>query len=429
MGLLSLAARNLLRNRRRTAMSLVALIVGVGAMVALRGFINGQQRVILENIVDGQLGSIQVHRTGYLANVLSSPLTLDLEDTPELRRKLAGVPGVKAVAPRIQFGAMISTPDQPVPEGREPTEDEKGKTSFFLATAIEPESERAVNPKKLEWVRAGQYFAPDAEGEVLLSAEFAAGVEAKVISSGAPRPAEAEWPALLAPSRDGSLNGENVVLSGTVVLSTPGDKKFGYLPLKTAQKLLRMEGRVTEYALAIDDLGDAHRVRDRVAAALGEGYEVHTWDQIFPFIKDLTGTQDFVFGIVTTLFLFVVLLGIVNAMLMSVLERVREIGTMLAVGTRRYQVVTLFMLEGVVLGAIGGALGVSLGFVAVQWMAHHGIALPAPGSTTESIIRPFVPASYLLRSFALATIGSGLATLWPARQASKLRPVEALQSL
>src|SRR5690349_4380984 len=118
MGLMGLAGRNLSRNRRRTVISLVALIVGVGAMVSLRGFINGQQRAILDNVVSGQLGSVQVHREGYFANILSSPLTLDMEDTPALREKIRAVRGVKAVAPRIQFGAMISTPDKPVPEGR-----------------------------------------------------------------------------------------------------------------------------------------------------------------------------------------------------------------------------------------------------------------------------------------------------------------------
>src|SRR5438445_1676940 len=113
MNLAGLAARNLSRNRRRTAISLVALVVGVGAMVSLRGFINGQQRSIIDNVVNGQLGSVQVHRAGYLANVLGSPLDLDLADTPALREKIAAVRGVVAVAPRISFGAMLSTPDKP----------------------------------------------------------------------------------------------------------------------------------------------------------------------------------------------------------------------------------------------------------------------------------------------------------------------------
>jgi putative ABC transport system permease protein len=123
----------------------------------------------------------------------------------------------------------------------------------------------------------------------------------------------------------------------------------------------------------------------------------------------------------------VVLLGIVNAMLMSVLERVREIGTMLAVGMRRRQVVTMFILEGLVLGVIGGTLGALLGAAVVGWLNRVGVSLPAPGSSAPNLIRPFVPGLYLVRSVLLAAIGSALAALWPARRASLLRPVEALQ--
>jgi putative ABC transport system permease protein len=112
-----------------------------------------------------------------------------------------------------------------------------------------------------------------------------------------------------------------------------------------------------------------------------------------------------------------------------VLERVREIGTMLAVGMKSRKIVALFVLEGMVLGAIGGAVGVAIGFAAVQIMALVGIDLPAPGSTTSSIIHPFIAPAYLLRVLAMATFGSGLATLWPAIRASLLKPVEALQHL
>src|SRR6476661_7778521 len=142
--LLKLAARNLRRNRRRTAITLVALVFGVMVMVGLRGFINGMQNMIVENLVYGQAGAIQVHKQGYFENVLSSPLTLDMEDSPALRQKMLGVKGVTAVAPRIQFGAMLSTPDKQVPEGRELTEAEKGKTSFFLATGVDPVAEAQV---------------------------------------------------------------------------------------------------------------------------------------------------------------------------------------------------------------------------------------------------------------------------------------------
>src|SRR5690349_11869752 len=91
--LLRLAARNLTRNRRRTAISLAALIVCMAAMITLRGFVDGMQRMILENFIEGQTGAIQIHKKGYLANVQGSPLDLNMEDTAALREKIARVPG------------------------------------------------------------------------------------------------------------------------------------------------------------------------------------------------------------------------------------------------------------------------------------------------------------------------------------------------
>lgn len=430
MATLKLAARNLLRNRRRTAITLAALIIGVGVMVALRGFINGQQRVLLENVILGRLGVVQVHHKGYVQNVLTSPLNLDIADTPELRAKIARVPGVTAVAPRIEFGAMISTPDKrPAPEDGSPLpEGEQGKTSFLIAVGIDPVEEGKVTPKRHSLIDHGRMFPSADASEVVLNAEFAVGLETAIHPAGEPLPPLEQRSALLAADRDSALNGENVVLGGTFPTFSPGDKRVGLVPLGTAQRLLRMEGRVTEYAVAVEPQERADEVRDAIQASIGPDYEVHTWSELFPFMKTLTGTQDFIFGIVSGVFFTVVLLGIVNAMLMTVLERTREIGTMLAVGMRRRKIVTLFLAEGLVIGAIGGALGLILGYSIVLWLHHVGIPLPAPGATVPSIIRPFVSNRFLLTALLGTPLGAGLATLWPAWRASRLRPVEALQS-
>jgi putative ABC transport system permease protein len=421
MNLLSLAARNLSRNRRRTLISLAALVVGVGAMVAFRGFINGQQRVILENVVFGQLGAVQVHKEGYLANVQGSPLSLDLADSPELRRRLASVPGVTGVAPRLAFGGMLSMPDAEGAQGDEGA----GKTTYLQLTGYEPEAEPKVTPTRLTWLGQGAFPSAVDVPELLLNADMARSLGAGVMDAKAPPP-ETTWPALLAADRDGALNGEAVRISGTLVSATPGDRRVGYVPLGLAQRLLRMEGRVTEYALAVERLEDAPRVRDAVRAALGAGYEVHTWDEVFPFIANILKHSDFLFSLMSSVFLLVVLLGIVNVMLMNVLERVREIGTMLAVGMRRRQVVALFLTEGALLGLVGGTLGVLVGGAVTLYLHQRGVLLPAPGATADSIIRPFVPLTYLLRSVALTTLGAALAALWPAYRAAQLRPVEAL---
>jgi putative ABC transport system permease protein len=198
------------------------------------------------------------------------------------------------------------------------------------------------------------------------------------------------------------------------------------MSLRLAQRLLRMEGRVTEYALALEPGVTPEEVKVALAAKLGDQFEVHTWSERIPFVTDLVETQTKIFNIVSTIVLVVVLLGIVNAMLMNVLERVREIGTMLAVGMRRAQIVRLFLMEGAVIGVVGGVIGVVLGVLLVFAMNKAGVELPAPGAKVASVIHPYVEPLFVARTLAQAVIGAALASIIPARRAAQLRPVEAL---
>jgi putative ABC transport system permease protein len=418
--LLRLAFRNLTRNRRRTLLSLLAISIGIGALISFRGFVNGQRRMVLSGVVEGTLGAVQVHRKGYVASVQGLPLHLDIPDSPELRARIAAVEGVVAVAPRIVFGAMLSTPDQG---------DQPGKSTFLVATAIEPGPERRVTPAGFQWIQTGRPFDRADAAEMVLNSSLAESLSLRPLGRDEPPPPLEQMPAILASDRDGALNGENVVLVGEQVSARPGDRRVGLVPLRTAQRLLRMEGRVTEYAVAVRSLEEAPAVRDRLAAALGPELEVHTWQELMPFLLELASAQDFLLSMVASIFLVIVLLGIVNSMLMNVLERVREIGTMLAVGMRRRQVVALLVLEGTALGIGGGALGALLGVSLTAFLHWRGIQLTAPGAAVENTLRPYVTPAAVLLAMLAAVVGASLAALWPAVRASRLRPVDALRSV
>jgi putative ABC transport system permease protein len=430
VALLKLALRNLQRNKKRTAITLVALVVGVGAMVGVRGFINGFRGMIIENQAKGLLGSVQVHKRGYVANVQASPLTLDMADSPQLRETLASVPGVQAVSPRIDFGAQLSTPDRrpPPDDGTELPEEDKGTSTFLMVTAFDPRVEALVTPRRWEWVAAARGSMPPTAGSpfIVLNDDFARALKLEPQALSAPLPPVERQAALITADREQSLSGENVVLGGTFASVTPNDRRVGFMSLELAQRLLHMDGRVTEYALAVAPEVDPHVVRDALAQKLGPDYEVHSWEERIPFVTDLVETQTRIFNIIGTIVLLVVLLGIINAMLMSVLERVREIGTMLAVGMRRRKITQLFLMEGAVLGVVGGLLGVGAGVLVVAAMNRVGIELPAPGAKIASIIHPTVEPSFLVRTLLQASLGATVAAIIPARRAAQLRPVEAL---
>src|SRR5207244_10474968 len=131
-----------------------------------------------------------------------------------------------------------------------------------------------------------------------------------------------------------------------------------------AQALLRMEGRATEVAVAVYNIDEADAVAARIQAALGDEYEAASWHKVMPAVDDIIQIQNSFLGTIIYVFLFVAMIGIANAMVMNVLERTREIGTMMAVGTRRAQIMQLFLSEAALLGLLGGIAGAAAGLAA-----------------------------------------------------------------
>jgi putative ABC transport system permease protein len=400
-----IALRNVTRNRRRTLITLAALFVGVGVMVSMRGLLNGLQRALITNVAEGQTGALQVHRAGYMANVLSTPLTLDFAVADVLPRVLAE-PGVVAAAPRINFAGMVSAADQ---------------TLFMAALAIDPALEPRVTPRRASTLEPGsRFFEGGNRDGVVLTTDLARSV-------GIAKGGEV---ALLSPTRDGALSGEPAHVAGLMNLGLPGEKKVAMVPLALAQKLLKMEGtdggRATELAVAVRPVESAEAVAGGLRARLGATYEVHTWSDVSTFVRQAMQRQNFVITLIAYAFMLLMLLGVANTMLMSVVERTREIGTMMAVGVRRLKILALFVLEALAIGAAGATSGGLAGVGVVALLARRGLVFSFPGSRVPFTLTPFMTADYLVRVVLMATVGAGLFALYPAFRASRLRPVQAL---
>jgi putative ABC transport system permease protein len=177
----------------------------------------------------------------------------------------------------------------------------------------------------------------------------------------------------------------------------------------------------------VDKLERVDHTAAELRAALGDGYEVHTWLELQPIARDAVERLRYVLFFVALILFLLVVSGIVNTMLMSVYERVREIGTMMAVGVRRRQVVALFLGEAGAIGLGGALLGAALGTAVVRWLGGSGIHLKPPGGEVM-LIRPSVGWAFIGASIAAATVGALLAALYPAWKASRLKPVDALRA-
>jgi putative ABC transport system permease protein len=401
-----LAMRSLLRNRRRSLITLGAISVGVAVVVFANGVGNGFLMFIVEQTINARTGALQVHRKGYMQANEMAPLKLDMPLSGDLVQKIRSTPGVKAVAPRIRFGGMVSNGE---------------KSSMVMGFALDPTAELTVCPERpTEVGNNGLHINSRSSHGVVVGAELASSFKAK-LGSGL---------VVTANGRDGGVNALDVDIIGITRGAMPIEsKRIFYMPLRYAQELLQMEGRVTEFAVAVDDVDQLATVARALEERLGGDFEVSTWDEVVPFLRDITARIDVVLKGVSVVLFVIVVFGVINTMLMSVYERVREIGTMLAIGLRRAQILMLFLLEAVALGALGGILGAVVGFAVTAYFSVTGIVMHPPGSPLTQLVRPDASPSVALVAVAGAIVGGLLAAAWPAHKASLMNPVDALRTM
>ena len=261
------------------------------------------------------------------------------------------------------------------------------ESTMFVATAIEPDLEYKVCPERPKRVAKGSTLLTQQQrGMTLIGKTLSDSLKA---NPGSTLVMQAAGP-------HASTNALDIEVSGYLpTLNLIESKRMATVQVGFAQELLRMKGQVTEYVVGVHNLEQMNDVAQRLRTELGDDYQVTTWEDIDP------GDQDarVVFGLCVPIFIAVVLFllvatGIVNTMMMSVYERVREIGTMLAVGVRRWQVTALFLLEAMALGLTSSVFGSLLGYVVVLWLGQRGIPMRPPVAIFWTY--PHVQPSFML---------------------------------
>ena len=401
----AMAIRNVGRNKRRSLLTGVTIVLGVTAITVMNGFIAGVQRQMTEDVVLSRTGALQVHKAGYVGNIEASPLRLNMPYDPALLARIRAVPGVTGVTGRIQFQGLVSN-------GTSQT--------MFVGRGVDLEREKDACPNAdLEVRQGGTPLRPGDGRRVLVGFELGESFGTTV----------GKTITLQSSSPGGRTNAVDLEVKGLTVSNLPFEnKRVATVSLETAQALLGLEGRVTEYAVAVEDLGRLEPVRLALQRELGDAYEVHAWGDLQPLLRDIINRQRVIFAVIAVVLFLIVLTGIINTMLMSVFERVREIGTLLAVGVRRSQVMGLFMLEAIVLGFGGALTGALLGKAVVTGFALRGIQISISGASRPQVLRPEASVAFLAGAVVLALVGALVASAWPAWRASRLNPVDALRN-
>ncbi len=409
----NMAVRNLMRYKRRTLLTSLLITLGVLMVILFSGLSGSFKAMMIGQITDANLSQIQIHKKGYVSSMDAIPLNLNMDRKgyAKIEEILEKHPSVEAWAPRIKLGAMLSNYTE---------------TTNIRLNAIDPIKEIKVCPavgdrmvfgekdKRKDLVRPGEVILPD---------KLAKGMKIRI----------GDTVVLVANNKDGSVNGLSFAVAGITETVVGPQGKEGYMHIKDARALLRMEKpEITEVAVRLTDFDMLGPAYESLKSAIAEyknkkglpTFEIHTWEKLSPFFN-IARMIDLMSATMKLIMVSIVLISILNVMIMSVYERVREIGTMAAIGTTPGTIMALFLTEGFTLGLISVAVGNIIGLSGIFILNIYKISF-AFGRMDNLILAPSVSVSELFWLSVVVLIVSIFASLQPAYKASRMEPIDAL---
>lgn len=407
--LFKIALRNLLRYKRRTLLTTSLITIGVVFVLVFVSVTGSFKAMMIAQNTDAMLGHLQIHRKGYVASIDNLPLNLNMKAGAVSRLKtiLDGRPEVAAYSPRIKFGAMFST---------------FVETTNIRLNGIDPELELATVPLLADRVLEGDRALD--RGAIWLPELLARGMKVNI----------GDTVVVVATNQDGSVNGKQLRVAGILESVTGPGGRDGYLHIDDAAEILRLaEPEISEVAVRLRDFEALPQFSGELAALLARArnqqdkpiFELHTWEKLSPFFN-IARMIDVMTFFIRLMLIAIVLISIMNVMIMAVYERVREIGTMAAIGTLPGRILGMFILEGFSLGVVGAAAGSLLGLLVILILNMAGISYDF-GRQQGLILQAGIDWSEVAVISIIVVAGSVLATLQPAFKASRLDPIRALR--
>lgn len=400
----ALALRNLARHRRRTALGVGAIGFGVIALVLAGGFAEWMKWAERESTIRSRLGHIQIVRDGYFDSGIADPHGYLIPESAINTARLRQLPHVETVTPRLAFSGLVS----------------HGETTVsFLGEGVAPETEAAVSKEVI--VHAGQPLASERPNEVILGKGLAASLDAN----------PGDTVVLLSTTASGSVSAVEAKVSGIFHTAVKAfDDVALRAPITLARQLTRAEG---SHQLIM--LLDATERTDEVLSYLRQlipagrsALQIVPWIDLADFYKAVVEMFTAQMNFVRLIIAVIIIMSISNTLVMSVMERTSEIGTLMALGFKQRSVMQLFVSEGFLLGIAGGIAGVVLGYLLASLISRIGIPMPpAPGMDVGFTAAIRVTWDLLVGGFLLAVVSAVLASLYPAWKASRLEIVDALR--
>jgi putative ABC transport system permease protein len=399
---LSLALRSIMRQPRRTVISVSAVAFGIVALMLASGFIEWIFDAMREGTIRTHLGHVQIVRPGFYESGRSDPYRYLLPSGGEATSVLTGIPGVKNVAPRLSFSGLASHGES---------------TLSFIGEAVDPDAEGELN-QALDIVEGSALRNDDPRG-ILFGLGLARNLGVKV----------GDRVVLLVTTASGGVNAVEATVRGLFATATKAyDDTALRIPIDTARSLLRVRGSHA-WLVLLDDTQRTDSVVQLLRAQLpAREYETVPWYSLADFYNKTVTLFNKQLAVMWAIVTIIIVLSITNTMTMSVIERTWEIGTAMALGDTRASVLRRFILEGALVGLLGGAIGLALGYLLARWISSIGVPMPAPPGMAHGYIGQILITPRLAgEALTLAIFTTVIASLYPAWKASRLEIVDALR--
>lgn len=409
-----IAIRNLLRYKRRTLMTSLLIVFGIVLVIVFSGVSSSFKNMMIGSITDAMLGHLQIHKKGYVSSIDNLPLHLNINE--QGIKKLDKIlekhkDAIEAYSYRIKFGAMLSNFQE---------------TTNIRLTAVRPEMENAACPRLVDRI-VGDVADPNAfveQGKIIIPENIAKGLKLK----------PGDEVVLVANNKDGSVNGLSLKVANIMEGLMGPSGRDGFIHLEDAKILLRIYGHeINEISIRLknpDKLDSMHKALFQDLSQFKNkqdmpAFELHTWADLSPF-STIAAIVDLLIITVKVVLIAIVLISILNVMMMSVYERVSEIGAISAIGTTPSKILWLFMAEGFSLGVLSTIAGNIIGVLVlmlINFAEFHFSFSRMKNILLETSIAP----SDLISVSLIVIIIAVLSSLQPALKASKMQPVDALR--
>jgi len=411
-----IAARNVLRHKRRTLITGIVMTMGIGMFIMMDSMLIGMDRLTIDNMVDYTESFMKIRTPEYVNNLQGTPLDHGIPD-PEgaMKAVLAVDRRITAAAPRSRFVASVSNYEDALPT---------------IATVVDPARDGAVFQLADSMV-AGAWLDTAGPGSVVLGAGLAEELSLKV----------GDYVVVSASTAYENVNADEYLVAGLVSSPMPEINNGGlFMTFAAADELLGTSGFVSEIVVATErmpNLGSLLAASSEVAAKANKTMPGLRVDPLTELAKDYLAMRAMK-GKASYFIIMVVLLiaavGIVNTILMSVYARIREIGVLKAYGMSPKEIQRLFTLEGIIIGAVGSAGGVLFGAALVWYMVTTGFPMGAIVGKVDMGGLPLTGTLYgewnpgsMAFGFAFGFVVAFIAARIPAKRASKMEVTDALR--